>query len=355
NLLVFVFSTIDSPFSGVFLYFTGTAAAAIILFARHHRYIGHIFVLISIALGLLAHTTEWSPIPNPPANDAYVQVSFITNYTIGILACVLIVHFSISRNNEAEASLMASIKAREQAEQTLILKNEELEKANKELDRFVYSASHDMRAPLSSLLGLMEIIRLTNKNSELNEYLGLMKKRILTMEGFIKEITDYSRNTRMTVSAEKVNFYNLVKGVIESIEFVAPRDAVEARVNIPEDMMVECDVARMKVILNNLISNCLKYQDSDKEARYYSISAKMKENELTMVVEDNGIGIEENYQKKVFDMFFRATELSDGSGLGLYIVKETVEKLKGEIQVASTPGVGSTFTVTIPLLIESPA
>ncbi|MEZ4943895.1 MAG: HAMP domain-containing sensor histidine kinase [Cyclobacteriaceae bacterium] len=348
NLLVYSFAAIDSPYSGVFLFFTATAAAGLILFARQSRYIGFIFVGFSIVLGLLAYLSDWSPIDAPERTEAYAMISFITNFTVGMLACVLIIFFAINRNNESEKSLRDNIQARELAEQALLDKNDELQKANKELDRFVYSASHDMRAPLSSLLGLLEIVRLTNKETELTEYFDLMKNRILTMEGFIKEVTDYSRNARTKVSYTEVNLYSLVKEVISGIEFISSNAKTVAKIDIPENMTSFCDVARMRVILNNLISNSIKYSDPTKNENYYAVGMHMRDSELILSVTDNGIGIQSDYQGRIFEMFYRATESSDGSGLGLYIVKETVHKLGGTITFESEYTKGSTFTVRLP-------
>ncbi|MFZ1809377.1 MAG: HAMP domain-containing sensor histidine kinase [Cyclobacteriaceae bacterium] len=348
NLLIYSFAAVDSPFSGVFLYFTSTAAAALILFAGHHRYIGFSFVGVSVLLGILGYLSDWSPIEPPEQTEAYIRISFITNFIMGMLACVLIIYFAINRNNESEESLRNNIQARELAEQALLDKNEELEKANKELDRFVYSASHDMRAPLSSLLGLLEIVRLTNKDTELNEYFGFMKNRILTMEGFIKEVTDYSRNARMEVSYAEVNLHILVKEVIEGIEFISSNAKATGKINIPENMTHPIDVARMRVILNNLISNSIKYTDPTKEESFYSVGMHVSDSELTLTVSDNGIGIQPEYQNRIFEMFYRATESSEGSGLGLYIVRETVHKLGGMISFKSEYQEGSTFTVRLP-------
>lgn len=348
NLLVYSFAAIDSPYSGVFLYFTATAAAALILFAGHDRYIGFTFVGVSVLLGLLSYLSDWSPIAPPEHTESYNMISFITNFILGMLACVLIIYFAINRNNDSEESLRNNIHARELAEQALMDKNEELQKANQELDRFVYSASHDMRAPLSSLLGLLEIVRLTNKDAELAEYFGLMKNRILTMEGFIKEVTDYSRNARMKISYTEVNLYALVKEVIGGIEFISSKAKVTGKINIPEDMTASCDVARMKVILNNLISNAIKYSDPTKEENYYEVKMHVSESELTLSVSDNGIGIQQEYQNRIFEMFYRATESSEGSGLGLYIVRETVHKLGGTISFVSQYELGTTFMIKLP-------
>lgn len=348
NLLIYAFVAVDSPYSGTFLYFTATASGGLVLFPRKKRYIGFFFVGFSIFLGILAYLTDWSVVSAPERSESYSMISFIINFTLGLLACVLIIFFAIRRNIESEKSLINSIHAREQAEQALLDKNEELHKANKELDRFVYSASHDMRAPLSSMLGLLEIVRLTNKDQDLNEYFDLMKNRILTMEGFIKEVTDYSRNARTEVSYSEVNLYELVNEVIGGIEFISSQAKAISKVEIPQDLTSFCDVARMKVILNNLISNSIKYSDPDKETNYYSVNIYLNENELILRVTDNGIGIEPEYQHRIFEMFYRATESSDGSGLGLYIVRETVHKLGGTISFQSQFKVGSTFTVRLP-------
>lgn len=348
NLLVYIFAAIDSPYSGVFLYFTATAAAGLILFPRQNRYIGFIFVGFSVVLGLVAYLSDWSPIHAPDRSESYAMISFITNFTVGMLACVLIIFFAINRNNEAEKSLRDNIQARELAEQALLDKNEELQKANKELDRFVYSASHDMRAPLSSLLGLLEIVRLTNKEDEMTEYFDLMKNRILTMEGFIKEVTDYSRNARTEVSYSEVNLHSLVKEVIGGIEFISSEVKAIGKIRIPENMTSLCDVARMRVIFSNLISNAIKYSDPTKEVSYYEVDMHMSDSELILNISDNGIGIAPEYQHRIFEMFYRATELSDGSGLGLYIVKETVHKLGGTISFKSEFRKGTTFTVRLP-------
>ncbi len=348
NILVYMFAAIDSPYSGLFLYFTATAAAALILFARHKKYIGFIFAAISLLLGLIAYATDWSLIPVVDQSEEYIRATFIINFIVGMLACILIIHFAIARNNESEQSLFKNIKRREEAEQALLDKNDELLKANKELDRFVYSASHDMRAPLSSLLGLLEIVRLTNKSGELTEYFELMKKRILTMEDFIKEITDYSRNSRTSIDIEEINLRDLVIEVNGAIEHQLNAGGVAARIDIPKDFKTFGDVIRLKIILSNIIGNCIKYSDRSKPEQYYQITAKQDDFGLTLCVEDNGIGIEDVYKGKIFTMFFRATDRSQGSGLGLYIAKEAAQKLGGSIRFDSEFGKGTTFTIFLP-------
>jgi len=152
----------------------------------------------------------------------------------------------------------------------------------------------------------------------------------------------------MKVTYTEVNLYSLVKEVIGGIEFISSKVKTIGKINIPENMTTLCDVARIKVILNNLISNSIKYSDPTKDNNYYTVDMHMTTGELTLIVADNGIGIEPVYQDRIFEMFYRATESSEGSGLGLYIVKETVHKLGGTISFVSEYTQGSTFTVRLP-------
>jgi PAS domain S-box-containing protein len=236
---------------------------------------------------------------------------------------------------------------RKKAEEEIRSKNTQLAKTNEELDRFVYSASHDMRAPLSSLLGLINISEKTDNVDELHTYLQMMKGRIKTMEGFIKEVTDYSRNARLDLNLEKTDLESLIQEVTQNLSDMA---AVRVRIeiDIPDKIIFLTDQGRLKVILNNLISNSYKYHRLDQSDPHIIFSAKRSQNRVVIRIADNGSGIEPDYHHKIFDMFFRASVKSEGSGLGLYIVKETLQKMGGTIWVESTPGEGSIFTFAIP-------
>lgn len=250
--------------------------------------------------------------------------------------------------NMAVGSII-DINNRKTAEHQLLQKNTELEKTNEELDRFVYRASHDMRAPLSTLLGLLNLAKSTKSTEELEEYHELMINRINTMDGFIKEVTDYSRNARLDVVLARVNIHKMVEGILDSFEFLASESQIDLINNIDPDIEIETDKVRLKVVLNNLIFNAIKYFDVNKDKRNVILNARFDNNCLFIQVIDNGIGIPENYQEKIFEMFYRATERSTGSGLGLYIVSETLQRLKGSIQCKSEEKNGSTFEIRIPI------
>lgn len=252
-------------------------------------------------------------------------------------------------NNGTVVTLVGSIidiEERKRAEEEILLKNIQLAKTNEELDRFVYSASHDMRAPLSSLLGLINISEKATKIEELHAYLQMMKGRIKTMEGFIKEVTDYSRNTRLDLAMEEIDLEVVMREVAQNLSDMTGH--IRIHFDFSDKIILLTDPSRLKVILNNLISNAYKYHRLDQADPFISFNAIKNQGQVIIKITDNGSGIESDYHHKIFDMFFRASIKSEGSGLGLYIVKETLQKMGGTIWVESTPGEGSVFTFAIP-------
>jgi signal transduction histidine kinase len=233
----------------------------------------------------------------------------------------------------------------------LMEKNSELVKINHELDRFVYSASHDLRAPLTTLLGLIQIARFPKHENELQDIFEMMTNRIHSMDRLLNNISEYSQNARLEVSNERVKVAELIKSICAENQFLADQENIHFEMEVPEDLYLWLDQVRVKVILNNLVANAIKYHDHLAEKfKYIKIAAAMNEKVWTIYVKDNGEGIHEKYKPKIFDLFFRASEKSKGSGLGLYIAKETVNKLNGTISCYSTLGVGSEFVITLPLL-----
>jgi signal transduction histidine kinase len=236
------------------------------------------------------------------------------------------------------------------AERTLRKQNEELVKINKELDSFVYSVSHNLRAPLMSVLGLLNLARMddTNQNTAMVSYFTMMEKSINKLDDTLKEILDYSRNARSDIKIEKVDLKNLLEEGFERLKYVEGSDQIEKRVVVEDKFPFYSDPYRITLILNNLISNAIKYRDPNKPHSYIDINVIIEADKAMIVFADNGIGIASSMLTKVFDMFYRATDKSDGAGLGLYIVKETMDKLNGNISIDSEADQGVTFRIEIP-------
>ncbi|MCX8492294.1 MAG: HAMP domain-containing sensor histidine kinase, partial [Cyclobacteriaceae bacterium] len=202
---------------------------------------------------------------------------------------------------------------------------------------------------LSSMLGLIEIAQRTDDPEEIKMCFGMMRGRIKILDDFIREIIDYSRNARLELNKDKFCLLELTKEVVDGLKYAEDFESISIKYSMPTGLEVETDQARLRVVLSNLIDNSLKYHDPAKENPKLEIFANSSGNQLRIKVQDNGLGISEEYQPNIFEMFYRASENSKGAGLGLYIVNETIKKLNGTIKVTSKIGHGSTFEVVIPL------
>jgi signal transduction histidine kinase len=227
-----------------------------------------------------------------------------------------------------------------------------LQKTNQELDRFVYSVSHDLRAPLTTILGLINLVEIEYPETILLNYFNTIRDHVNRLDSFIQEILDYSMNTRTELRKDKIDFSQVIEQVQQRIKPLLQIDRVRLDLTIRNEQGSDfySDKGRLEIILNNLYSNSIKYQDFTKDACEINIHIAITPQRATISFADNGIGVETQYLDKIFNMFYRASDRAKGSGLGLYIVKETISKLGGSIQVQSEFGKQTTFTITLPNL-----
>ncbi len=243
------------------------------------------------------------------------------------------------------------ISKRKNSAQILISKNEELTKANTELDKLVYRASHDLKAPLMSVLGLINITELEFKDKISNtKNFELMRTSIKRLDGFIKDMIDLSRNSRLAVTPSEINFNKTIDDIIKSLHYYQNANFIKINKVIKLTKGFYTDVKRLEIVINNLLSNAIKYHTSEHVNPYVNIIIKEFENGIIINIEDNGKGIAQEHLNKIFDMFYRADNSSEGSGIGLYIVRETVQKMGGQIKVSSLQGVGTKFEIRLPNL-----
>lgn len=222
---------------------------------------------------------------------------------------------------------------------------DQLNKSVSELDRFVYSASHDLSAPLKSIQGLVNIARIENRQENLGVHLDYIETSIEKLESVIKDLIQFSRNSRSEVDLREVNVYDFLNEIVNSLKYMSESDNFSIFLKTEKDFVISSDKQRLQMIVENLISNSIKYQDTEKDLRWVKIETIQEASCWKILVEDNGVGISKEHQDKVFQMFYRASEDSDGTGLGLYIVREAVEKLGGEITMTSTLATGTTFEI----------
>ncbi len=246
------------------------------------------------------------------------------------------------------AGSIIDIHERKMTEEQVRLQNELLEKANQELDYFVYSVSHDLRAPLSSIQGLTSIFAMAKDSREKDEIVKMISDRANVLDEFIREVLDYSRNSRLDLKLHPFLLWEVVDEVLAGLSHMEGFKVIEIRVEVPSDLTIVTDRERLKVVLSNLLTNAIKYRDWGKKS-YVTIRASTQEGMWVIEVEDNGIGIRPEHLPRVFEMFYKAHDRSTGTGLGLYIANESVRRLKGTITVQSVYAEGSVFSVRIPM------
>lgn len=278
-------------------------------------------------------------------NQEFVVHLINSGQTKSLLISIESLHFN---NKESYLVNLIDNTKRKEAEEALKSQNIELKKTNSELDSFVYSASHELRAPLASVLGLIQLTLMEERDPQLTLHLNMMEKSIERLDDFIKDIIEYSRNKHVDVKLETINFTNLLENSIESLWYLENTNEINIEINVIDKVGFVSDSKRISIILNNFISNAIKYHDIEKKAPSIWLNVTTTKKEAIITIKDNGLGIEEIELDKIFNMFYRVSSRIMGSGIGLFIVKEVLTKLNGTIEVKSKLGEGTMFTIKIP-------
>lgn len=229
----------------------------------------------------------------------------------------------------------------------LAVKNEELERAYNELDKFSYSVTHDMRGPLLSILGAIEAAQHMDNISEIRDMLMMMKTSVRNLDDFIQSIHDYYNLNRGELEIKQIDFKELVDEQIRIFNFTYLVSDVKFTTSIVQKETFRGDELSIKLILNNLLSNAFKYQKKDNKDKSVKLNILVENGSAIIEVSDNGVGIAKSHQEDIFNMFFRASSYEVGSGFGLYNVKVAIAKLNGKITVDSELNKGTSFKVTI--------
>lgn len=336
NGVVFLFADSDPFYTGIYAYFICTSLTAFALFGIQKKFLALGFSTLALILCLTAYWTEDHLLNHNVVPPAYANIYLTINITVALITSVAIIYFLTTLNQHSERILQNQ--------------NAQLAKANTELDQFAYSVSHDLRAPLSSILGLINLYNLAKTESEKDSLVALISGRVNTLDQFIRDILDNSRNSRTEIKLEEVKLPVMIRQVISQLSHMRDFGKQELQLQVPETFNIVTDAGRLRIILSNLISNAVKYYDPAKPNPYIRISAGIENSHWHLTVEDNGLGISDNHRGKLFDMFYRAHAHGEGSGLGLYIVNEVCKKMDGSISVKTVYGEGSSFTVSLPLL-----
>jgi len=240
------------------------------------------------------------------------------------------------------------------SEERLKHQNAELEKVNHELDQFVYSASHNLRAPLLSVKGLLNLIEQDEMEAPTRKrFIQEIYNSIQRLDATIKDIIEYSKNARLELMPSIIDLEQVIRNTHEDLKFYEGT-TVSLELIMQQGVPFYSDERRLKSIVHNIMSNSVKYSDNQKDASWLKVEIENTESGCMLSFTDNGKGIQQEYQSRVFDMFYRATSEKSGSGLGLYIVKEMTERIGGTIELQSEPGIGTTLRLKLPSLVNQP-
>ncbi|WP_313997679.1 sensor histidine kinase [Xanthocytophaga flava] len=224
----------------------------------------------------------------------------------------------------------------------------ELKQRNEELDQYVYKVSHDIRSPVASIAGLLSLIDVESDLEKKHQYIKLIGNRVDRLEEFINSILNHSRSLFNALEYKPVSLNKIIQQCLHELEYYPGFDQVQVVIDMPASDSIQSDELQLLIIFKNLLSNAIKYHNPRTESKVW-VCVSYTDNYTNIRIQDNGIGIAPEYLGKIFQMFFRATQRADGSGLGLYIVRQAVDRLHGKITVQSEEGKGTKFTIVLPV------
>lgn len=231
----------------------------------------------------------------------------------------------------------------------IIEQNNSLQAVNAELDKVIYNVSHDLRSPLASLTGLITLMEAETDLTEISTFLSMMQESVNKQGKFINDILLSVKNKHGQSITTECDLSRIVEDIL--IQNTYSNNG--KKLQYYQDLTVkkiDCDEVKLKVILNNLVSNAIKYSDLEKPDSWIKIKTYSDGSACVIEVEDNGIGIKDTEIEKIFDKFFSGHQNQNNTGIGLYLTKDAVEHIHGTISVSSVSGVGSRFIINIPIV-----
>ena len=238
-----------------------------------------------------------------------------------------------------------------------LLTSNALKQRNEELKTLIYRASHDLKGPLASMLGLFYALELEEGEkcvATLQTYLNLLKKSAERLNGTLTGLLEVGSVNQPTVSVKPFDLYDTTQEIISSLSNYPGRKQVNIQLESDDHVPFSSSENMIRSILQNLIENGVKYRQLERGCSpFIRIKLQALKNKVSIVVQDNGQGMDKNVLKNAFTMFYRGNLNSEGSGLGLFIVKSSVEKLGGKLKIKSKVNEGTEVKITLPMLVEN--
>ena len=358
NILTVAFVVIRFPFVCIYhnyplalMWFDLAAPVIVFLFSIISRFeknktaslfsIGFFAICIGYLINVLWHAN---------IIDCTTDVFYSLYYTIIIQSLLLAIANAYRLNKLKADALNKKMLEEKVIENSRMIKYQEelIKEKTNDLDMLLYRASHDIKGPLKSINGLCDLGQRDNENKNIYfEHIDLVSKRLQNILNALLQIAEHNRSE---VKKEPVYIRTLIQECVQE-NLVAYPDIkkITFKIDVPEDAVINSERFTLLSIIQNIIENAIKYMDKSKAENHVSISFNQSATEHTLIFEDNGIGINEVYLKNIFQMFYRANNVNPaGVGLGLYIVKQHIDRLKGHIDIASKEHEFTRFTIRLP-------
>ena len=224
-----------------------------------------------------------------------------------------------------------------------------LERKNEELNAFFHRVSHDLKGPITSLISLDAIYRDDVKDENILKFMDMSLGQVFRINHILDELIKLTRLDHMEEAIQEINFEEIIDGCLSSAKSLPNFDKVKVEVEVESGIKYSGYWALINTIIQNLIENGVQYARVDQPNPFLKMSITSVNGNVKIVADDNGIGMNKDAGKTIFEMFFRTNRQVVASGLGLYILNKAVEKLNGTVELESEIETGSTFTVTLPL------
>lgn len=285
---------------------------------------------------------------------------FIAVSVIGLLllivAIILIRTDKLKQQREKlrkdKSILEAEIKQRIIAQDKQKLVEEKLKQTNQELNNFIYRSSHDLRGPISTVKGLTQLGTVEVKDPLAQKFFGMILDRTNVLDSILKNLINIVEIIEGELVISKIDIKALIGEVIEEVGKELEVSDIKFKIEIEESDTFYNDYNLLKSVLFSIVENAVKYKKKNVENQVF-IDISFNENrELIGKITDNGIGIPQEVMPKIYDMFYRGTDESKGSGLGLYTSKKILSKLKGTINITSNYNLYTTVEICIPRLFN---
>lgn len=342
NLLLFVGSSFYGRESYNYLSFIPLLVAVVFIYGHHEMKSMVFMMMVTVLNFVVLELTDYALLSHWSDGRIDSEYNKWMVIFISVVFGFYMLYELIKINKHTEEKL-------KRWNRNLYLRNEKLKRSNEDLDSFVYRVSHDLRAPLTSIMGVINVVKTESDASKVKGYMKYQEQSVKKLDDLIQDVLDISRNAKLNVVIEPILLKKFIQDCVDSFSYMEDFSKIRITVDIPEELVLYSDSRRLKFIFNNLISNSIRYYDLTKEQSSLMICTENQVSEtISILFDDNGIGIHEDHLERVFDMFYRGTYEKTGSGLGLFIVKDSIEKLNGSISLHSVYGKGTRVLMGIP-------